>query len=65
MAKRQPYGSGHIIHCYRPPKLRTLLYIHVLGYVKWTLRGHCSAERVDGHILYSYQKALIVEQYIT
>ncbi len=50
MAQGQPRGSGHIIDHLN---LELLLYIHVLGYVKGTLRGHCSAECVDGSIIFN------------
>ncbi len=48
MAQWLPSGSGHIIgHL----NLELLSYIHVFGYVKGTLRGHCSAECVDSSII--------------
>ncbi len=49
LAKRLPSGSGHIIDHQNLELL--LLYIHVLGYVKGTLRGHCSAKCVDSSII--------------
>ncbi len=48
IAQGQPSGSGHIID---QLNLELLLYINVLGYVKRTLRRHCSAECVDGSII--------------
>ncbi len=47
-AQRQPSGIGYIIgHL----NWELLLYIHALSYVKGILRGHCSAECVDGCII--------------
>ncbi len=50
MAQRLPSGSGHIID-HLNLELLLVLYIHVLGYVKGTLRGHCLAECVDSCII--------------
>ncbi len=48
MAQRQQSGSGHIIDHLSLELL--LLYIHILGYVKGTLRVYL-AECVDGKAL--------------
>ncbi len=43
-----PSGSGHIIDHLN---LELVLYIHVIVYVKGTIRGHCSAECIDSSII--------------
>ncbi len=47
MAQPLPSDSGRIIDHLN---LELLLYIHVLGYAKGTLWGHCSGEYVDSSI---------------
>ncbi len=49
MTQGQPSCIGHIIDHLN---LELLLYIHVLGYVNRTLKGHCSAECINGIMPY-------------
>ncbi len=63
MDQRLPSGRGHIIDHLN---VERLLCIHVLGYEKWTLRGQCAAQCIDGHIIElpkGFKYALIISRY--